>query len=498
MDIKDMLKKIKTKEPKQDTPINEVNENDTDVIVVEEEKGGIVNTIVNAVLIVAIAVAIICTYVSFVSTSGNGVPSILGIRPFSIQTESMYPTLKPGDLIIDTAVKDTSELEVGDIITYWTIINGERVLNTHRISAIYDGGGYLIFATRGDNNSVEDALTVHESEIVGQFKMRIGGLGKIFDYLQTSTGFLIVVVVPVLIFFIYHLIQFFRVLFEYQNLKNKLLYEQERGATEDLIEEEKRRQEKEKQKQKNEIEQKLREQLKAELLREEWQKAGKTEEEILVLEQQRKEQARKAEEERLRLEAEKAALIEAEKARLVKEEEEKLLREKLKAELLREEAERKAKEEAERKAAEEERLRLEAEKAALIEAEKARLAKEEEERLLREKLKEELLREEAERKAKEEQERILLEQQKAKEEQERLLREELKAELLREEQAKAAKEEQERKLREELKAELLREEQEKAAKEEQEKLLREKLKAELLEEMRREQAAKAADTFEEV
>ena len=451
MDIKDMLKKIKTKEPKQELPLNETNENDTEVIVVEEERGGIVNTIVNAVLIIAIAVAIVCTYVSFVSTSGNGVPSIMGIRPFSIQTESMYPTLKPGDLIIDTAVKDAGDLEVGDIITYWTIINGERVLNTHRISAIYDGGGYLIFATRGDNNSVEDALTVHESEIVGQFKMRIGGLGKIFDYLQTSTGFLIVVVVPVLIFFIYHLIQFFRVLFEYQNLKNKLLYEQERGATEDLIEEEKRRQEEEKQKQKNEIENKLREQLKAELLREEWQKAGKSEEEIRILEQQRKEQAEKERLQKLALEEQ--ARKEAE----------------LKA---KEEAERLAKEEAARKA-EEERLRLEAEKAAFIEAEKARLAKEEEERILREKLREELLREEAERKAKEEQERILLEQQKA-------------------------KEEMERKLREELKAELLREQQEKAAKEEQERLLRERLKAELLEEMRREQAAKAADTFEEV
>ena len=204
MDIRDMLEKIKTKKVKQEPPLKEVNENDAEIIVVEEEKGGVVNSIVNVVLTVAIVLAIICTYVSFVSASGSGVPSILGIRPFSIQTESMYPTLKPGDLIIDTAVDDASELEVGDIITYWTIINGERVLNTHRISAIYDGGGYLIFATRGDNNSVEDALTVHESEIVGQFKLRIGGLGKIFDYLQTSTGFLIVVVVPVLIFFIYH------------------------------------------------------------------------------------------------------------------------------------------------------------------------------------------------------------------------------------------------------------------------------------------------------
>ena len=241
--------------------------------VVEEEKGSILNTIVNVFLVVAIVIAVVCTYVSFVSTSGSGVPSILGIRPFSIQTESMYPTFLPGDLIIDTAVDDTSELEVGDIITYWTIINGERVLNTHRISAIYDGGGYLIFATQGDNNQSADALTVHESEVVGKYKFRIQGLGKVFDYLQTSTGFLIVVVVPVFIFFIFHLIKFFQVLFEYQNIKNRIVYEQERGNAEELIAEQKRQQEElnrlreeQKNKEKQELEEKLRAQLKAEIL----------------------------------------------------------------------------------------------------------------------------------------------------------------------------------------------------------------------------------------
>ncbi|MBQ9845266.1 MAG: signal peptidase I [Oscillospiraceae bacterium] len=244
-----------------------------EVIVVEEEKGSILNTIVNVFLVVAIVIAVVCTYVSFVSTSGSGVPSILGIRPFSIQTESMYPTFLPGDLIIDTAVDDTSELEVGDIITYWTIINGERVLNTHRISAIYDGGGYLIFATQGDNNQSADALTVHESEVVGKYKFRIQGLGKVFDYLQTSTGFLIVVVVPVFIFFIFHLIKFFQVLFEYQNIKNRIVYEQERGNAEELIAEQKRQQEElnrlreeQKNKEKQELEEKLRAQLKAEIL----------------------------------------------------------------------------------------------------------------------------------------------------------------------------------------------------------------------------------------
>ena len=238
---------------------------DQEEVQVLEEEGkvrGILNFVVNAMLIVALILAAVCTYVSYVSTSGNGVPSILGIRMFSIQTDSMYPTLLPGDLIFDTAVGDTSDLRPGDIITYWTVINGERVLNTHRINEIYDGGGYLIFSTKGDSSTSVDALTVHESEVVGKYSFRVAGVGKVFDYLQTSTGFLIVVVIPVFLFFLFHLVQFFRVLFEYQNVKNRIKYEQERGRTEDLLAEQARRQ----QDARAQMEAELKERLRAELM----------------------------------------------------------------------------------------------------------------------------------------------------------------------------------------------------------------------------------------
>ena len=214
-----------------------------------------INTIINVVLIVAIIVAAICTYISFVNTSGTGVPNILGLRLLSIQTDSMYPTIKAGDLVIDVGVGDASELRSGDVITYWTMINGEHVLNTHRIVAIYDGGEHLIFETKGDANSTADPMTVHENKIVG----------KAIDYLQTSTGFLLVVLIPVFIFFIFHLVQFFRVLFEYQNVKNRIKYEQERGKTEDLIAAQKAAEVK-KEVERAQMEAELREKLRAELL----------------------------------------------------------------------------------------------------------------------------------------------------------------------------------------------------------------------------------------
>ena len=245
-----------------------VSAEETAEIVVEDngskKPNKVINTIINVVLIVAIVIAAICTYVSFVTTSGNGVPSIFGLRLLSIQTDSMYPAIHSGDLIIDTAVKDPGELRKNDVITFWTVINGERVLNTHRIENIYDGGDYLIFETKGDANKQVDPLTVHESELVGKYKLRIPGVGKVFDYLQETEGFLIIVVIPVLIFFIYHLIQFFRVLFEYQNIKNRIKFEQEQNQREDDAKEKESALTKEAER--AAIEAELREKLKAELL----------------------------------------------------------------------------------------------------------------------------------------------------------------------------------------------------------------------------------------
>ena len=247
--------------------VNVNSEEEVKVTKKESKVKKVISVVINVILVLAIVMAAISTYISFVSTSGNGVPQFFGMQMLSIQTNSMYPTLKPGDLIFSKTVSDPSELKVGDIITYWTVIDGQRALNTHTVHEIYDGGdGHLIFATKGDNNPTADPLTVHEANVVGKYVGKIGGLGKFIDYLQTSTGFLVVVIIPVFIFFLFYLVQFFRVLFEYQNVKNRIKYEQERGRTEDLLAEQERKAQEQKDQERAALEAELREKLKAELL----------------------------------------------------------------------------------------------------------------------------------------------------------------------------------------------------------------------------------------
>lgn len=185
---------------------------------------------VNVILVLVVLFGILCSYTAFVAKRGDGVPSVLGYRFFAIQSQSMEPTFHKGDLIVDVGVKEYSELAVGDVITFWTVIDGERVLNTHRITSITDNQTYLYFTTRGDNNSVEDSMGVHQSEIVGVYQFAIPKLGGVIDFLQTGTGFLLVIVLPVLLFFIYNLVQFLKALFDYRMEKMRLQLQRELNA----------------------------------------------------------------------------------------------------------------------------------------------------------------------------------------------------------------------------------------------------------------------------
>ncbi len=193
------------------------------------KSGKVGNIIVDVILVLAIAFFAVVGYSAFTAQTGESVPNFLGLNMSKVLTNSMEPEFSAGDMIFSRTVKDASKLKVGDVISFWTVINGEKVINTHRIVEVLDGGTFRSFTTKGDANPVNDTLTVHENSVIGKYSFHISGLGTAFDYLQTSQGFLIVIVIPVAVFFLWQLIQFFRALFAYQAEKVKLAYAAEHG-----------------------------------------------------------------------------------------------------------------------------------------------------------------------------------------------------------------------------------------------------------------------------
>lgn len=107
-----------------------------------------------------------------------------------------------GDLVVIKTC-DTSKLQVVDIVTFHTIIENQYALNTHRIESIDELNGMRSFTTKGDNNDVADTHIISDGDIVGQYVFKSPGMGKVMDFLSSAWGFLIVIVLPMLLFFIY-------------------------------------------------------------------------------------------------------------------------------------------------------------------------------------------------------------------------------------------------------------------------------------------------------
>ena len=155
-----------------------------------------------------ILIAALFAFTTLATKDTNSVASIAGYTPLTVATESMEPTFGTSDLIIIHKC-DPADLKEGDIITFHTIINNEYALNTHRIVDIEENNGYRSYRTKGDNNQIEDTHVIADGDIVGRYVMKLAGVGALMTFLSSSTGFLVVIILPLLIFFVmqvYHLI----------------------------------------------------------------------------------------------------------------------------------------------------------------------------------------------------------------------------------------------------------------------------------------------------
>ncbi len=162
----------------------------------------VLTVVAGVVLWCVILVAALYAFTTL-ATKGNGrVADIFGYTPLSVQTDSMSPTFNAGDLIIIKKT-DPSALKVGDIVTFHTIIENQYALNTHRIDEIEESDGIRRYVTKGDNNPGSDADIITNGDIVGKYVFRIPKLGRVMDFLSGSAGFLVCIVLPMLLFFIY-------------------------------------------------------------------------------------------------------------------------------------------------------------------------------------------------------------------------------------------------------------------------------------------------------
>lgn len=187
------------------------------------------NIVVNVLCAVIMIFVLIITVSAVMSTDKPYTP-ILGNAYFTVLSDSMDGDYKDSfkkDAIISVKTfaektKDEEKrneqlkgLKVGDIITFYSDVDltgdgkvNSLDINSHRIIQITEstGDGSLIFTTKGDKavkvgSNAEEY--VHSDLVIGQCKGKSAFFGKIFSFMQTSAGFLIIIIVPCILLVAY-------------------------------------------------------------------------------------------------------------------------------------------------------------------------------------------------------------------------------------------------------------------------------------------------------
>lgn len=152
-------------------------------------------------IIVAVAIfMMIFTIISSFSLNRND-RDILGFKAYIVMSDSMSATdFDAGDIVVIKEV-DPRTLNEGDIITFIstnTESSGQTVTHKIRTRATTPDGDPG-FITYGTTTGVDDEAIVSYSHILGKYSFRIPKMGTFFNYLKSTPGYIVCILIPFVI-----------------------------------------------------------------------------------------------------------------------------------------------------------------------------------------------------------------------------------------------------------------------------------------------------------
>ena len=152
-------------------------------------------------LIVALAACMMIFTVVSVATFDRADRNLFGYKAFIVLSDSMSKTdFGAGDLVLVKAV-DPATLREGDIIAYTSQNSanyGETV--THKIRKITtDANGDPGFVTYGTTTDTDDETIVTYPYVLGKYEKHIPKVGTFFQFLKTTPGYIVCILIPFLL-----------------------------------------------------------------------------------------------------------------------------------------------------------------------------------------------------------------------------------------------------------------------------------------------------------
>lgn len=170
-------------------------------------------------LIVVIAAGMMVFTIVSVSTFDRAERSLFGYKAFIVLSDSMSKTdFNAGDLVLVKEV-DPSTLQEGDIISYTSQNSsnyGEVV--THKIRKLTtDANGEPGFITYGTTTDTDDETIVTYEYVIGKYSKSIPKVGTFFQFLKSTPGYIVCILIPFLILILLEGIRCIRLFRKYKS-----------------------------------------------------------------------------------------------------------------------------------------------------------------------------------------------------------------------------------------------------------------------------------------
>ncbi len=179
-------------------------------------------------IVVALAVAMMIFTIISATTLDRNNRSLFGRKMFIVNSDSMKSTdFAAGDLILVKEV-DPKTLKEGDIISY-TSTNTENFgkLVTHKIRKLTTtASGDPGFITYGTTTGEDDKTVVTYPYIVGKYTGKIPKMGHFFQFLKTTPGYIVCILVPFMLLILSQAYESVKLFKQYKAEQNAALEEE--------------------------------------------------------------------------------------------------------------------------------------------------------------------------------------------------------------------------------------------------------------------------------
>lgn len=122
---------------------------------------------------------------------------------------------KKGDLLV---VKNSNDIHKGDLIYYYAVLNDNYIVRSAVVSDVKEDDYSALYTVSLSNTTIN----VASSRVLGKYSTVYNNLGSILSVLESRVGFLLLVLLPIMVVFIYQVYEFIIMLKYDETLVNEV------------------------------------------------------------------------------------------------------------------------------------------------------------------------------------------------------------------------------------------------------------------------------------